>query len=95
MVTATGGLPAVLRMNNPPELISQALQRFCDSKVGLYYIPSRCPWDNGYIESFNNRIWKECLSARPPVAAESHGVSTVRRKARIAAASSRGASIAA
>ena len=56
-----GGPPMVLRMDNGPELISQALQRFCDGKVGLYYIPPGAPRDNGYIESFNNRLRKECL----------------------------------
>jgi len=34
-----GGPPMVLRMDNGPELVSQALQRFCDGKVGLAYIP--------------------------------------------------------
>jgi putative transposase len=59
---AAGGPPKVLRMDNGPELVSQALQRFCDGKVGLSYIPPGCPWDNGYIESFNNRLRKECLN---------------------------------
>ena len=26
------------------------------------YIPPGCPWVNGYIESFNNRLRKECLN---------------------------------
>ncbi|MGB8386960.1 IS3 family transposase [Mycobacterium sp.] len=59
---ALGGPPKVLRMDNGPELVSQALQRFCDGKVGMCYIPPGCPWDNGYIESFNNRLRKECLN---------------------------------
>ena len=59
---ATGGPPKVLRMDNGPELVSQALQRFCDGKVGVSYIPPGSPWDNGYIESFNNRLRKECLN---------------------------------
>ena len=37
--TAAGGPPKVLRMDNGPELVSQALQRFCENKVGLSYIP--------------------------------------------------------
>ena len=45
-----------------PELISQALQSFCAGKVGLSYIPPGAPWDNGYIESFNNRLRRECLN---------------------------------
>ncbi|WP_372510461.1 integrase core domain-containing protein [Mycolicibacterium pyrenivorans] len=28
----------------------------------MVYIPPGCPWDNGYIESFNNRLRKECLN---------------------------------
>jgi transposase InsO family protein len=59
---AAGGPPKVLRMDNGPELVSQALQRFCDGKVGLSYIPPGQPWDNAYIESFNNRLRKECLN---------------------------------
>ena len=43
-----GGPPIVLHMDNGPELISQALQRFCDGKVGLSYIPPGTPWNNGY-----------------------------------------------
>ena len=68
---AAGGPPKVLRMDNGPEMVSQALQRFCENKaggssagegVGMVYIPPGCPWDNGYIESFNNRLRKECLN---------------------------------
>jgi putative transposase len=57
-----GGPPRVLRMDNGPELVSQALQRFCEDKTGLVYIPPGCPWVNGHIESFNNRLRKECLN---------------------------------
>jgi len=59
---AAGGPPMVLRMDNGPELISQALQSFCAGKVGMSYIPPGAPWDNGYIESFNNRLRRECLN---------------------------------
>ncbi|MGB2811250.1 MAG: IS3 family transposase [Mycobacterium sp.] len=59
---AQGGPPKVLRMDNGPEMVSQALQRFCQNKTGMVYIPPGCPWDNGYIESFNNRLRKECLN---------------------------------
>jgi putative transposase len=62
MFAAVGGPPKVLRMDNGPELVSQALQQFCDGKVGLSYIPPGTPWNNGYIESFNNRLRKECLN---------------------------------
>jgi putative transposase len=59
---AAGGPPMVLRMDNGPELISQALQQFCAGKVGLSYIPPGTPWNNAYIESFNNRLRRECLN---------------------------------
>ena len=59
---AEGGPPKVLRLDNGPEMVSQALQRFCENKTGMVYIPPGCPWDNGYIESFNNRLRKECLN---------------------------------
>jgi putative transposase len=32
---AAGGPPRVMRMDNGPELVSQALQHFCDDKVGM------------------------------------------------------------
>jgi putative transposase len=47
---------------NGPDLVTQVLQRFCENKVGLLYIPPGTPWNNGYIESFNNRLRKECLN---------------------------------
>lgn len=59
---AAGGPPKVLRMDNGPEMVSQALQRFCENKTGMVYIPPGSPWDNGYIESFNSRLRKECLN---------------------------------
>ena len=40
---AASGPPLVLRMDNGPELISQALQSFCAGQVGLCYIPPRTP----------------------------------------------------
>ena len=59
---AAGGPPMVLRMDNGPELISLALQQFCAGKVGMSYIPPGTPWNNGYIESFNRRLRRECLN---------------------------------
>lgn len=59
---AAGGPPRVLRMDNGPEFISQALQQFCNYRVGMSFIPPGTPWNNGHIESFNNRLRKECLN---------------------------------
>jgi hypothetical protein len=43
VLTGAGGPPKVLRMDNGPELISRALQRFCEGKVGLSHIPPGTP----------------------------------------------------
>jgi transposase InsO family protein len=51
-------------MDDGPERIFQALQSFCAGKVGLSCIPPGAPWDNGYIESFNNRLRRECLNRK-------------------------------
>ncbi|GAB03793.1 transposase InsO family protein [Gordonia amarae] len=59
---AAGGPPMVLRMDNGPEFISEALQQFCDGRVGISYIPPGTPWNNGFVESFNNRLRDECLN---------------------------------
>lgn len=59
---AAGGPPIVLRMDNGPEFISHVLQQFCRDRVGISYIPPGTPWNNGHIESFNNRLRKECLN---------------------------------
>ncbi|WP_282780681.1 IS3 family transposase [Nocardia sp. CC201C] len=59
---AAGGPPRVLRMDNGPEMISNALQRFCADLVGISYIPPGTPWNNGFVESFNRRLRTECLN---------------------------------
>jgi putative transposase len=41
--TATGGPAKVQRMDTGPELISQALQRFCGGEVAVSYIPPGSP----------------------------------------------------
>jgi putative transposase len=56
------GPPLVLRMDNGPEFISHVLQQFCGDRIGISYIPPGTPWNNGHIESFNNRLRKECLN---------------------------------
>jgi len=54
--------PQVLRCDNGPEFISEALRTFCEDQVGTDYVPPGQPWKNGYIESFNNRVRDECLN---------------------------------
>ena len=61
-VFATAGPAEGVADGQRSELVSQALQRFCEGRVGLSYIAPGTPWNNGYIESFNNRLRKECLN---------------------------------
>ena len=55
-VFAVHGVPMVLRMDNCPELVSQALQQFCDGKVELSYIPP----DNRGTTATSNRSTTAC-----------------------------------
>ncbi|ETA05067.1 transposase, partial [Gordonia alkanivorans CGMCC 6845] len=44
------------------KLAVDTLQTFCAGSVGISYIPPGTPWNNGFIESFNNRLRDECLN---------------------------------
>ena len=54
------GMPGALRMDNGPELISNAVARWA-SETELVFIPPGQPWRNGYVESFNGKLRDECL----------------------------------
>ena len=61
-LVAGRGAPAVLRSDNGPEFISEAMADWAGTRTGLSYIPPGSPWRNGYVESFNSRIRDECLN---------------------------------
>ncbi len=61
-VIAARGEPVVLRCDNGSELVSETLREYCQDWIGIHYIPPGEPWNNGYIESFNNRVRDECLN---------------------------------
>jgi transposase InsO family protein len=54
-LVAVRGAPAVLRSDNGPEFISDAMAHWAGTRTGLFYIPPGSPWHNGYVESFNSR----------------------------------------
>ena len=56
LIIAVRGLPVLIRCDNGPELVSDALREFCEELIGIGYIPPGEPWRNGFIESFNNRV---------------------------------------
>ncbi|MEU3893200.1 IS3 family transposase [Micrococcus luteus] len=61
-LVAARGAPAVLRSDNGPEFISEAMADWAGTRTGLSYIPPGSPWRNGYVESFNSRVRDECLN---------------------------------
>lgn len=63
--TAAGqGLPTLITVDNGPEFISNALDKWAfANKVQLKFNRPGKPQDNPFIESFNGRIRDECLNA--------------------------------
>jgi transposase InsO family protein len=62
IVERRGRAPALIRCDNDPEFISQALRDWCrfnDTKTG--YIEPGAPWQNPFVESFNGHLRRELL----------------------------------
>ena len=60
---AVHGAPANLRSDNGPEFVAQALRNYLKAAyVETRYIEPGAPWQNGYIESFNNTFRDELLN---------------------------------
>lgn len=58
------GRPAALRMDNGPELISEALAAWCEErKITMHHIQPGKPDQNAYIERFNRSYREEVLDA--------------------------------
>ena len=50
-------------MTTDPEFIAKAIQkRLRENEIKTIYIDPGCPWQNGYVESFNSRFRAECLN---------------------------------
>jgi len=57
------GAPEYIRSDNGPEFIATAIQDWLrDKGIKTLYIDPGCPWQNGYVESFNSRFREECLN---------------------------------
>lgn len=57
------GAPAYLRSDNGPELVAKALQNWLKERgAKTIYITPGSPWENPYIESFNDKFRDECLN---------------------------------
>jgi putative transposase len=56
------GAPQYIRSDNGPEFIATAIQKWLkENNIKTLYIDPGCPWQNGYVESFNGRFREECL----------------------------------
>lgn len=57
------GAPEYIRSDNGPEFIAKAIQKWLrENEIKTIYIDPGCPWQNGYVESFNSRFRAECLN---------------------------------
>jgi len=56
------GSPENIRSDNGPEFIASATKEYLARKnIKTLYIEPGSPWQNGYVESFHNRLQDECL----------------------------------
>jgi putative transposase len=57
------GIPTHIRSDNGPEFIAHELQKWL-ARLGTrtLYIEHGSPWENGYCESFNEKLRDECLN---------------------------------
>lgn len=57
------GAPQYIRSDNGPELVAKALQSWLAERgAKTIYITPGSPWENAYIESFNDKFRDECLN---------------------------------
>ena len=59
----TRGVPKYLRSDNGPEFVSRAVCQWLEeSGCRTLFITPGSPWENGYIESFIDKLRDECLN---------------------------------
>lgn len=57
------GRPECIRSDNGPEFIAKAVQQWiADKGSSTLYIHPGSPWENAYVESFNDKLRDECLN---------------------------------
>jgi putative transposase len=62
-ISAVRGTPRAIRVDNGPEFISKALDRWAyENEVTLDCSRPGKPTDNAFVESFNGRLRDECLN---------------------------------
>jgi len=59
----THGVPKYLRSDNGPEFVAKAVLRWLEgSGCRTIFITPGSPWENGYVESFIDKLRDECLN---------------------------------
>lgn len=67
-IAAVRGSPRAIRVDNGPEFISKALDRWAyENGVTLDFSRPGKPTDNAFVESFNGRFRDECLNTHWPL----------------------------
>ena len=63
MLFVKHGVPAYIRSDNGPEFTAKVVREWLERlKVQTLYIEPGCPWENGYVESFNGKLRDELLN---------------------------------
>ena len=58
----THGVPAHIRSDNGPEFPAGLIRLWLEAlQVQTLFIEPGSPWENGYVESFNGKLWDELL----------------------------------
>ena len=59
----TRGVPKYLRSDNGPEFVAKAVCQWLEENgCQSLFIEPGSPWENGYVESFNDKLRDECLN---------------------------------
>jgi putative transposase len=63
-ISSIGGVPRTIRVDNRPEFMSKALDRWAyENGLTLDFSRPGKPTDNAFVESFNGRLRDACLNA--------------------------------
>jgi len=56
------GIPQNIRSDNGPEFIANEVKKALKTQgIDIHYIEKGSPWENGFIESFHDKIKNECM----------------------------------
>jgi len=53
------GIAENIRSVHGPEFVAKELRQWLAKVGGTLYIQPGSPWENGYCESFNGKLWDE------------------------------------